>query len=101
MVLHLQKVSLTFKSAGSNLGPDQILIPKYQVEPLAHAGMVDNIMYSLWNLIDWQKVYIYVSVNSIFPDEPILGGTPGLNMIHLIIGSYTIFNLIPPLEPRY
>ena len=37
--LPLPKVSMAFKIVGSNQGPNHILIPEYQVEPLAHAGI--------------------------------------------------------------
>ena len=36
----LPEVSLNFESAGSNQGPNHILIPRYQVKPLTHAGIL-------------------------------------------------------------
>ena len=35
----LPKISLSFEITGSNEGTDHRLIPKYQVGPLAHAGI--------------------------------------------------------------
>ena len=38
-----------------------------------------------------QKEYIPGAVQSLMPDEHILGGTPGLPVVHLILGSYHRF----------
>ena len=38
VIIPFSKVSQDFKIAGLNQGPEQILIQKYEVEPLAHAG---------------------------------------------------------------
>ena len=39
MFLPLPRGSQAFECAGSNQGPEHILIPKYQVGQLAHAGL--------------------------------------------------------------
>ena len=38
VIIPLPKVNQASKSSGLNRGPDHILIPKYQVKPLAHSG---------------------------------------------------------------
>ena len=63
--LTLQKFSLAFESAGSNQVPNHRLIPKYQIEPLAHdvirwRCMMKQLFLLLWILwgmwLNWLRV---------------------------------------------
>ena len=56
--------------------------------------VVSNSMSSLYQFYNLHKVYIYLSVRSLMPDEPILGGTPGLPVVHWSLEVYKGLTLI-------
>ena len=48
--------------------------------------VVVNSMSSFFQLIYFQKGCVSISVRSLMPTEPILCGTPGLCVVHLLLG---------------
>ena len=57
-----------------------------------------NIISSLCELLNCQKVCISVSERNMLSDEPILGGRTGLRVAHLLLGIFHRVN--PDNNPR-
>ena len=60
--------------------------PYYEPSPPSRE-VVANSMSSLWQFSNEQKVCIYIAVHTLMPAQPVLGGTPSLPLVHLLLGS--------------
>ena len=64
-----------------------------------HSGRWCSMVCPIFcTFLNWQKEFITGTLLSLMPDEPVIGGTPGLPVVHFTLAGSTVFILV--LFPR-